>query len=146
MRAPIIGFDQLDEGVLEVGWRQARAGVLGLQSVGRAERDQLALVDDADPVAVLRLFHEVGRDQDRDAGRRHGVDSVPERAPHDRVDAGGRLVEEQDARLVHDRAGEREPLLVAERQLGADGRGDVAQAERVDGLRCLLLRRAPPRP
>ena len=33
------------------------------------------------------------------------------------IDAGGRLVEKQHRRLVHDRAGERQPLLEAQRQL-----------------------------
>ena len=41
---------------------------------------------------------------------------VPQLAARDRVDAGGRLVEEDHARLVHQRGAEREPLLPAARE------------------------------
>ena len=37
----------------------------------------------------------------------------PELAPRERIDAGGRLVEEQDLGLVHDGAGQRQALLEA---------------------------------
>jgi hypothetical protein len=45
------------------------------------------------------------------------VDQLPEAAARQRVDARGRLVEEQDRRLVQHRAAERQALLPAERQL-----------------------------
>ena len=41
------------------------------------------------------------------------VDLVPELAPRLRVDAGGRLVEQQQLRLVHHAGGQRQPLLPA---------------------------------
>ena len=45
------------------------------------------------------------------------VDVRPELAPRDRVDAGGRLVEEEGFGLMQHGAGEREALLEAERQI-----------------------------
>ena len=48
-----------------------------------------------------------------DARLRQRVDQPPELPPRQRVDAAGRLVEEQDRRLVQDRAAEREPLAPA---------------------------------
>src|SRR6185503_18967045 len=45
-----------------------------------------------------------------DAGGRELVDQVPEFAAGQRIDAAGWFVEEQDGRLVENRAAEREPL------------------------------------
>ena len=64
-------------------------------------------------MAALRLVHVVGGDEDGQAVLGEAVDLVPELAPRFRVDAGGRLVEEQKLRLVHDAGGEREALLPA---------------------------------
>jgi hypothetical protein len=44
------------------------------------------------------------------------VDQIPEAPARKRVDTGGRLVEEKDARLVQHRAAERQPLLETQRQ------------------------------
>ena len=76
-----------------------------------------AAKDQADAVAVFRLVHEVSRDHDGHAFFDEAVDVRPEFAPRQRVDAGGGLVQEQHRRLVHDRAGQRQPLLEAQRQL-----------------------------
>ena len=72
-------------------------------------------IDDAP--AALRLVHVMGRHQDRQAVRRHVVDQVPELAARLGVDAGRRLVEQQQLRLVQDAGGQRQPLLPAARQL-----------------------------
>src|SRR5690606_40167743 len=66
-----------------------------------------------------------------------------ELAPRDRIDARRRLVEEQDGRAVHQRTGEREPLLVAERKL-VRRYGEVAtEVEHLDHLRDALALLAP---
>ena len=44
------------------------------------------------------------------------VDQVPELAARLRVEAGGRLVEEEQLGIADQRAGEREPLLLPARQ------------------------------
>ena len=70
------------------------------QLVGRAARDQLAVEDVGDVVAALGLVHVMGRDQHRDAALGERVDFVPEVAARLRVDARGRLVEQQQLGLV----------------------------------------------
>ena len=70
--------------------------------------------DVGDPVAALGLVHVVGADQHGHA--RFGgepVDLVPELAPRLRVDACGRLVQQQQLGLVQDGRGQRQPLLPA---------------------------------
>ena len=57
------------------------------------------------------------------------------------VEAPGRLVGQHELRVVDERAGDREPLLLAARQLARQVTGDVAQAELVDQP---AARRAPP--
>src|SRR4051794_23579796 len=56
----------------------------------------LAVVHDRDPLAeLLGLLHVVGGEQDRLAGRVQRPQRVPQVDPGLRVDAGGRLVQEQ---------------------------------------------------
>ena len=64
-------------------------------------------------VALLGLLQVVSGDQNRRPGVGEAVDQPPERAPRDRVDAGGRLVQKQHARLVHDGRAERHALFPA---------------------------------
>ena len=87
-----------------------------LQRLGRAGDQQLRHVEVADLAAALGLVHVVGRDEERDPLRGEREQQVPQLAARDRIDAGGRLVEEDDARLVHQRGAERQPLLPAARQ------------------------------
>ena len=56
------------------------AEVALLQLAGRAERHQPAAIDQRDAVAVLRLVHVVGRDQDGDAVGRQSGGSGPRSA------------------------------------------------------------------
>ena len=96
-----------------VGSGLAALGDARLQLVRRAERDRLAAIDQRDAVAVFGLVHEVRGDQHGDALLDQAVDVRPELAPRDRIDAGGRLVEEQHGGLVHHGAGQRQALLEA---------------------------------
>ena len=86
--------------------------------LGRAaEPDEAPFVHEAQTIAVRGLVHVVGGDQHRDpvlVGQQ--VHEIPELAAGERVHARGRLVEEQHAGLVQDRAGEGEPLAHPERQ------------------------------
>ena len=79
------------------------------QLFDRAERGQPAGLDDRDAVTVLRLVEVVRGHEDREPARQI-VDQPPELPARQRVDTAGRLVEEDDRRLVEDRAAEREPL------------------------------------
>ena len=70
--------------------------------------------------AILRAAgHVVG---DRERGGAEALDAVDDQivddVGHDRVEAGGRLVEEDDLGIGGDGAGEAHPLLHAARQLG----------------------------
>ena len=71
---------------------------------------------EGDAVAELCLVHEMGGDEDRHvvvAGE-VGKD-LPERVARDGIDAGGRLVEDEDVRRVDEGDRERQPLPDAER-------------------------------
>ena len=95
------------------------------------DQDDLALVDDADPVRHLLGFVDVmGGEDDGDAGGLQRSHHFPHALAQLDVDAGGRLVEEQDLWLVRQRlcdhhaplhaAGQREDLcvlLVPQRQV-----------------------------
>ena len=70
-----------------------------LEGLGRAAGDQLAAIDQPQAVAVFRLVHVVRGDEDGHALAGQLVDQVPELAAADRIDARGRLVEEEDRRL-----------------------------------------------
>jgi hypothetical protein len=76
------------------------------------------VVDDRDVVAEpVGLDHVVGRQQDRRARLAHLLDAIPEEEPRLRVQAGGGLVEEEDLRAVHERAGDEQPLGHAAREV-----------------------------
>ena len=92
-----------------------------LELVGRALGDELAVGEDADPVGQLvGLLEVLGGEEDR--GAEVGVQPahlLPHGGAAHRVEAGGRLVEEQDLRVVDQGGGEVEPALHAA-GVGAD--------------------------
>jgi hypothetical protein len=81
--------------------------------VRRPGCEQLAVRDVDQAVAPLGLVHVVRRDEHGDAARGERVDLLPEFAPRLRVDARGRLVEQQQLRVVQHAGREREALLPA---------------------------------
>ena len=102
------------------------------RSVGRALGDDLAVVDDADPVGELVGLLEVLRgEEDRHAELLvEPAHLVPHARPAHRVEPGGRLVEEQDVGVVHERGGEVEASLHAARvraDAPIEGVGEVDQ-------------------
>ena len=85
---------------------------LGFQLVRGAQRDDLALVDDRDPVAPLRLLHVVrGHEDGQPRCPPDVTEVVPQPCPGLRVEALGGLVEEQDLGRVQDAAGDFEAAL-----------------------------------
>src|SRR3989454_3679730 len=92
------------------------AALRDLHAARRALRDQLAGDHDPQAVALLGLFQVVRGDEDRGALVRELIDHGPERAAGDRIHARRRLVEEENARLVHDRRAKRHALLPPARQ------------------------------
>ena len=77
---------------------------LAPQVVGRAERDEPAARDERDGVALLGLVDVLRGHQQRPAVVAQAMQLVPDRGPQHRVDAGGRLVEEQQLRVVDEGA------------------------------------------
>ena len=116
-----------------------------LQRVGRVEREQPAVVDDRDPLAQLVGFlHVVRREHDRLAPFVQLADHVPQREAALRVEARGRLVEEQHVGVVHDRPRHHQPLRHAARQLVDVRRGPVREPELLEQLArpCVRVARA----
>ncbi len=79
---------------------------------------QPPVVQHEDAVGVLHGGEAVG-DDDRGAARQEPGEGVPDQELGFGVDAGGRLVQDQDLRIVGEGAGEGEQLLLPDRQRGA---------------------------
>ena len=84
---------------------------------------------EADLVAALGLVEVVRGHEERRAALAQVVEEVPQALALARVDARGRLVEEDELRVVHERAREREALLHA---AGQRARLHVLQVEQLD--------------
>ena len=92
------------------------AAELGLELVRGAAGDDLAVVDDRDRVGQLvGLLEVLRREQERRALRDEAPDDVPHADAAARVEAGRRLVEEQQPRMADQRAAEVEPPAHAAR-------------------------------
>ena len=65
----------------------------------------------------LGLVHEVGDQQDGDAGGAHAFDQPPRFAAGVRVEPGGQLVEDGQLGVAHQRERDRHALLLAAGQL-----------------------------
>jgi hypothetical protein len=88
-----------------------------LEFARTAERRELTRIDERDAIAVLGFVHVVGGDDDANPVAGERIDEVPEAPPRGGVHPGGRLVEEQDRRLVQHRATKRQALLPAARKV-----------------------------
>jgi hypothetical protein len=130
----VVGRDQRG------GARQVGGGVdhdldplaadLGLERIRGAAGDDPAVIDDRDRVGQgVGLLEVLGREQDRGAGPHPGADRVPQRQPAARVEAGGRLVEEEHPRSADQRARQVEAAPHAARVRLDDAIGGVDQLE-----------------
>src|SRR6185436_17053890 len=89
----------------------------------RAESDEMAVIDDRDAVAeALRLFHVVRREQHRTAAFAESRDDFPQLDAALRIEAGRRLVEEEDVGPADERGRDGEALLLSAGEL-AHARG-----------------------
>ena len=113
---------------------ERRAPDLGLELLRRAAGDDLAVVDDRDPVGQDVGLLEVLRGEEH----RHALVArqVGDLLPHVRaaggVQAGGRLVEEEDPRPVHERERQVQPALHAARVAADLAVGRVGEADALD--------------
>ena len=110
---------------------------LGLQRLGRALGDDAAAVDDRHPVGEhVGLLEVLRGEEHRDAvvgGQ--APDLLPQRAAALRVQARGRLVEEQHGRVVDERQREVEPALHAARVAADLAVGRLGEARRARAAR-----------
>src|ERR1022692_680087 len=96
---------------------------------GPADRAQ-GCVQDGDPVAqALGLFEAMRGEEDRDAAAAELGDQLVHVPGRDRVQAGGRLVEEQHPRVVEQGPGQGDPLAQALGQRAAGIAGPVGQVD-----------------
>ena len=86
----------------------------------RAAHQQFAVGDVGDLVTALGLVHVMRGHQDGEALAGERVDLVPEFASRLGVDAGGRLVEQEQLRARQRAGAERQPLLPAAGELAGD--------------------------
>ncbi|KAG1245823.1 hypothetical protein G6F68_014905 [Rhizopus microsporus] len=106
----------------------------GQQGAHRALLDDLAVVDDRQVAAqVLGFFQVLRGEDDRGAGRVDLLEHAPHVAADLDVHAGGRLVQDQQARAGHHRARDHQPALHAAGQ--AAELGVAVEVELGDGTR-----------
>ena len=124
--------------------------VLGDERAGAALGDDPPVVHDDEPVAqLLGLVHVVGRDDERDALALEPEQPVPQHVPRLRVEAGGRLVEQQHLGVVHEAARDGEPALhPAGQRLDpvVAPLGELGELEQLVGPRAHLVAGEPEEP
>src|SRR5690349_17435573 len=99
---------EVEEGTVEV----LRAG-LAAQAVGAIHGEETAEAQQREPVAAGGFVQMVGGDDDGDAFGVEAGEVVPEGEAQLRVNADGRLVQKEQARLVDEGSGERDALAHA---------------------------------
>src|SRR5262249_48391752 len=126
------------------GWRRdfkpmgSRRIHLGQRTkrVRRAVSDQLPVVDVGEMTAPLSLIHIMRGNEKRDALPRKLKQQIPKLTARDWIDSGSWLVQEQNRRLVHQRAAKckallpstgetpRKPIHIIAKIVGFDGLGN----------------------
>lgn len=110
----------------------------------RALLDELALIEEEHAVSDLAgKAHLMCNDDHGHAGVRQLLHNVEHLADHLGVERGGRLIEQHDLRLHHERAHDGHALLLAAGELDGIGAGTVLQAYSVQQGQGLFLRLAP---
>src|SRR5678816_1822493 len=104
-----------------------------------------AFLEDDMPVGELdQALHVLVDHQDRLAARAQRGETVPDLLAHHRRQALGGLVEDQEARLGHERAADRQHLLLAARELVAHVRAPLVKTrEQLEDAGDALGGRAP---
>ncbi len=127
------GLDLGEPGGRPVDLQRLAARVLGDQLRGRPDRHGLAVRHDRHGVReALRLLDVVRGHQDRGPLAAQVVDQRPQLLAHLRVQADGRLVEQDQPRAVHERAGDEQAPAHPARQLVHARLAPVAQVGEVE--------------
>ena len=136
-----------DEGVLEIG------AAPRLDEIRRRpHRQRPARIHQGDAIAAGGLVHEMRRDENRHALIARKIDEeFPEFIARKRIDARGRLVENENFRRMYDGDSERQALADAERKVAGvlikigrepETRDEFADAASAARARCGTAARA----
>ncbi len=96
------------------------SGLPALDAAGRALGDKLARDHHSQAIALFRFLKIVSGHEDRRAAIGQPIDHRPERAPRQRIDARGRLIQKENVRLMHNCSAEGHALLPSSRQAARD--------------------------
>ncbi len=96
------------------------AALLGFHSARGSLGNEFSRHHESQPIALLGFFQVMRGHQNRGAQVSQLVDHAPESAAGQRIDAGGRLVEKEHGRLVHDRGAEGHALFPAAGQAAGE--------------------------
>ena len=118
------------EGFLEPEGRDLLG--VGEDLLGRAGERDLALAQDDDAVGLEGLLHEVRYVHDRGAGRAQAAHDAHDGAASAHVEQGAGLVEDEQARLHGERAGDGDALLLAAGEARGVGLGEGAHGDAVE--------------
>ena len=104
--------------------------------VRRPGQHELTGVDHHDVVAHrLHVVEQVGGQHDRDAERRQAGDERQHLLAADRVQAGGRLVEQDQLRVGHERLGQLGPLPHARREALDRAEAGFVETDEIEHVR-----------
>ncbi|OQA54647.1 MAG: hypothetical protein BWY42_01660 [Candidatus Omnitrophica bacterium ADurb.Bin277] len=117
-----------DEGIFQIG-----GSAHFDQFFRRVARKNFPGIHKRDPVAVHSFIHKMRRDKDSHSLTSGKLDQkLPKAVPGDRIDAGSRLIKDQDLRLVQNRHGKGKPLFQSHRKRIRRGIKVRAQTELLD--------------
>ena len=120
------------------GGPQGAAAHGGADLRGGAVGDEAPMTHQDDPVGEgVGLLKVVRGEDDGAPALGIGVDGLPEAAAPLDVHACGRLIEDEQCRIAHERHGEAQALLLASGALLDDARGEVGDAGAAHGLLCI---------
>ena len=106
------------------------AGLVGDEPGGGVDGDDAPGFHDRDAIAEdFGLFHVMGGQDDRFAALARALDEGPEGVAGLGVEAGGRLVEEEDLGVVDQGGGEGDALLLAAGEGAEEGAGAVGEID-----------------
>ena len=115
------------------------AGKFLLQFFGPVAEEHASLVQEPDAMAPLGFVEIGGRGENGDAFGEQGIENSPEVATRHRIDAVGRLVEQDHLGSVNQRADQAELLLHPAGKVPGQTAAEIAQAGRRQQFRGALL-------
>ena len=135
-----------DSGSRRIQQNDVAADLL-LQLGRRAQRDQISVTENRQPVAALGLFHQVcGHDDGHPLLIAQDLQVLPQVAPRARIEPGGRFVEQQHRWTVQQALGQFQAALHAAGERLDAVFGAVGQAHAAQHLAARAFSAAPRNP